>query len=403
MPFLPYLINDYTEVSINVYLTFFLTLFSVVLSYLYSSRASLIEAYKDNYVVTGILTISKLIRYLFQALVILIWHSYTGFVICLIIETLIAGILLEIAVNRKHKDIIVLNTAIDNETKTEIIRNVKAMMMHKVGSVLVGATDSLIISGFVGVVILGKYSNYNYIAGVLSGIIGLFFTPLTSVVGHLCVKKNTEETERWFNHFYFLNYILGVTIFLGYYAVIDDLIKIIFASDLQMSRTISFIVTLNQFTIYMRNSCHLFRNASGTFYNDRWKPLVEGLVNLILSLLFVIVLPEEYKVIGVIASTIITTLTICDTVEPYVIFKHVFHSSPTIYYIRNYIYTCLFIISLYFMNILMRPCSSPVKGLIVNGMISLLLSTMLFIIIAVADVTFRDEIKVMGKKFSSYF
>ncbi len=56
MPFLPVLINDYETVNVNVYLTFLLTLINVVLSYLYSAKTSLVEAHKDNYITTGILT-----------------------------------------------------------------------------------------------------------------------------------------------------------------------------------------------------------------------------------------------------------------------------------------------------------------------------------------------------------
>lgn len=39
---------------------------------------------------------------------------------------------------------------LDTQTKTDIIKNVKAMMMHQVGNVIVNNTDNLLISGFVG-------------------------------------------------------------------------------------------------------------------------------------------------------------------------------------------------------------------------------------------------------------
>ena len=161
------------------------------------------------------------------------------------------------------------------------------MFMHKIGTVLVNTIDSVIISAFIGVVILGKYSNYVLIANVIVSTISLFFTPLTSIVGHLCAKGNIKETKKWFDHFYSLNYILGVVFFLGYYAVIDEVVSMCFGSGLEVSRTISFIITLNQFTKFMRQTALLFRNASGTFYYDRWKPIGEGVANLILSLLFV--------------------------------------------------------------------------------------------------------------------
>ena len=62
------------------------------------------------------------------------------------------------------------------------------MFMHKIGTILVNSIDSMIISVFVGIVALSKYSNYALIASVMSGTLSLFFSPLTSIVGHLCAK-----------------------------------------------------------------------------------------------------------------------------------------------------------------------------------------------------------------------
>ena len=65
------------------------------------------------------------------------------------------------------------------------------------------------------------------------------------------------------------------------------------------------------FIQFMRQATLLFRDATGTFYNDRWKPLVEGLLNIGLSILFVLIFPQDYNVVGVIVATIITNLFIC--------------------------------------------------------------------------------------------
>ena len=126
--------------------------------------------------------------------------------------------------------------------------------------------------------------------------ISLFFTPLTSVVGHLCAAGDAETTKKYYDYFFCLNYILGVFFYLGYYAVIDNVVMWLFGTGLQVSRAIAFVITLNQFTQYMRKATLLFRDASGAFYYDRWKPIAEGLSNLVLSLIFVNAFPEQYRV-----------------------------------------------------------------------------------------------------------
>ena len=54
MPLLPYLAKDYQAMDVNLYLTFGLMLISVVLTYAFSAKISLINAYKNNYITTTI-------------------------------------------------------------------------------------------------------------------------------------------------------------------------------------------------------------------------------------------------------------------------------------------------------------------------------------------------------------
>ena len=346
MPFLPRLISDYETLSVNVYLTFGLSLTAVVLSYLYGAKTALIEAYKDNYVTTIILTAGRAVRFGLQAAVILLFRSFPLFLACEIAEVLLIRLLAGAAVKRRHPDIVSLHETVDAPTRTEVVRNIRAMFMHKIGTVLVNTADSVIISAFAGVAVLGKFSNYTLILSVMTGTISLLFSSLTSVVGHLCAEGDRIRTKEAFDRLYRINYILGAVFFLGYYAVIGPLIRLLFGEGLEMPGSIPFILTLDGFTKFMRQTVLLFRNASGTFYYDRWKPIAEGIVNVVLSILFVQIFPEDQKVIGVIAATIITTLTICHTVDPYVVYKHVFRMPVKEYWIRNYAYIALFVLGL---------------------------------------------------------
>lgn len=403
LPFLPSLISDYVALDVNVYTTFLLTLISVVLTYLYSAKTSLIEAHKDNYITTGIATISHLCRYALQIAAILIFRSFVVFLLCQIIGTFLIWILTEAVVRKRYPDIINTKEIVDEETKAEIIRNTKAMLMHKIGTKLVQSVDSMIISGFIGVVILGKYSNYTYIATTMVGIITLFFTPLTSIIGHLCAEGNQEKSKGYFDYFYSLNFLLGVIFFLGYYAVIDAVVALLFGPGIAVSHSIVFIITFNQFVQYMRNAVLLFRNASGAFYYDRWKPIVEGVVNLVLSLVFVMAFPKDYRVVGVIVATIITNLLICDTVEPFVVFKHVFGQRPGSFYFRNYVYIGLFVVALVGMSFLTTERANAITSILINGCVSVAVSIILLAIVAVADWRFRNVVFTIGHKAVVWF
>lgn len=158
-----------------------------------------------------------------------------------------------------------------------------------------------------------------------------------------------------------------------------------------------FIISLSSFTQYMRKTLLLFRDASGSFYYDRWKAVGEGIVNLSLSILFVNIFPENYRVIGVIVATIITTLLICDTIEPYVVFHHVFGKSPRKFFLRHYSYIGVFIACLVLLAWIRK---SGTGSFLINGMISMGISASAIGGLLLVDRNFREEIRTMVRILS---
>ncbi len=393
MPALPYIAKDYQSVDVNLYFTFGLMLISVVMTYAYSSKTSLINAYKNNYVTTTISSIATITQYCLQIVVLVVTRSFVWYLVCRIISSALQWIVTEIFARHKYGNIISNKQKIDSEEKKEVTKNIKAMFMHKIGGVLVNTADSLIISAFIGIAILGKYSNYTTIVVAMISVITLCFTPLTSVIGHMYVGESKEQTKKYFNFFHTFNYVLGIIFFLGYYAVIDNLVTILFGNELELAKTISFVITANNFIQFMEQSVRLFKDSSGMFYYDRWKCLFEGILNVGLSILFVCVFPEQYKVVGVIAATIITNLTICHVVEPFVLYKHTLQTSAKEYYIRNYLYIALFVGLLFALHFTMIQNDNQWIELFANGGISLAYSLTVSVIVVLINKDFRHYAK----------
>lgn len=217
--------------------------------------------------------------------------------------------LASVAVRRRHGRVVALRAPLDGRTRDEVTRNVRA---------------------------LGGYANYAALAAGLSGVVSLFFSPLTSVVGHLCAQGDRARARESFDRLWSLSFVLGCVCFLGFAACANGMVALLFGPGLQVSWQVTYVIALNQMVSCLRRAPLLFRDASGTFYNDRWKPVVEGVVNLALSVLLVQVLPGEWRVAGVVLATVVTTLLVCHVVEPYVVFGHVFGESPRRFWVRMY-------------------------------------------------------------------
>lgn len=365
-PFIHYFARDYAQLDVDLRLTFLLTLISVVATYLFGAKAALFNAYKNNYISTAINSGGQVLQYALQIVTLAVTGSFAWYLVCRTVAAGIQWIATEWISRRKYSHILSNKQKIDRETRQELTKNIKAMFMHKIGSLLVFAVDSVVISAFVGVAALGTYSNYTTIQSGMDGVISLVFSSLISIFGHLYVRENKRVTKAYFEGFCLLNYALGTLFYLGFYAIIDNLVAMLFGIELIVSKTVVAVITVNGFVQFMRRNALAFREATGTFYHDRWKPLIEGALNLILSILFV----NWLGITGVIVATIITNLLICHVVEPYVLYKYAFDASPKGYYLRNYSAVLFFVAALVLLDWCMVERESQWVELLINGCIA---------------------------------
>lgn len=370
-PFLKYFAKDYGQLDVNLHVTFLLMLFSVVASYFFGANTALINAYKNNYITNAIASGGQLLEYFLQIIMLLITRSFVWYLACKIVSILLQWLITSWITRKKYQSILSNRQQVDPENRKTLIRSIKAMFMHKIGGLLVNSADSMIISIFIGVIVLGEYSNYTTILNSMISILTLVFSSLTSIFGHVYASKSKDITRKYSEMFHMLNFIIGSVFHLGYYAIIDNLIAILFSPDLIVSKSVSFVITLNGFVQFLRHSTITFRDATGAFYNDRWKPLIEGVMNVVLSVLLV----KKIGVTGVIVATIVTNLILCHVIEPYVLYKNSFSVSPRKYYIINYSMILLFVVQLLLMDHVMINRDRQWLELLINGVLSVVIST----------------------------
>ena len=364
-PFVHHLVRYYQLMDVDLHFTFMLMLLSVVVTYWYGPKISLINAHKNNYISTTITSCGTILQSILQIAVLLLTQSFTWYLVCRIVSALGQGIVADAITRKKYGYILEHKADLSILNRIEILKNIKAMFMHKIGTLLVSTADSIVISVFLGVNDLGSYSNYNTILVAVTNLMALVFTSLTSVFGHLYAESGKETTKRYCHLFHNINFVLGCVIYLGFYAIINNLVDILFGAEM-LHKTVVFVITFNAFVQFMRKSVLAFRDATGTFYNDRWKPLIEGAVNVVLSVLFV----QWWGIAGVLIATVLTSLLICHVVEPFVLYKHAFATPPTKYYLANYGMIGLFFVAMVALDFCMQSGANPWINLLTNGCIS---------------------------------
>ena len=359
IPFMDVFIKDYENVD-HLTLIYVLYLINTICSYLLIYKKTLMDAHQLLYIGTFYQTMSWVIQDVLQ-IIVLVWnHDFIMFLLINIATTVLCNVAISIQANKLYpylKD--KKASPLPDEERKNIFSNIKAMLMHKVGTVIVNNTDNLLLSAFVGLASVGSYSNYYLVIGSIRQMLNQVYQGITASVGNLGVTEDEGHIREVFEAVFFIGQWMYGFAFICLYELLNPFIEISFGKQYVFPEVIVFVLCLNFFMNGMRNATLTFRDSMGLFWYDRHKAIVEAVLNLIISLLLV----RSLGVVGVFMGTLLSMALTSLWVEPYVLYKHGFHKSCISYFIRYFVYITVIGIGWYATDLLCR-------GLVAVGIVS---------------------------------
>ena len=201
MPLLQFIISGDVPKDINIYILYIIYLLNTVTSYfMYAYKQSLLLAHQRNDVDSNISSIANLGMYVLQILALLLTENYYAYIIFLPLSTIAINIIRNNKVNKMYPDI-GCEGEIPEESKKDMYKRVVGLMLTRVCQVCRNSFDSIVISAFLGLVILGKYQNYYYIMNTIMGFISIIANSVIAAVGNNIVTKSVEDNYKQFNVF----------------------------------------------------------------------------------------------------------------------------------------------------------------------------------------------------------
>lgn len=342
-PFLPKLIHDVNVLNVpHIQLIYLLFVFDSALSYFFVYKQSIITADQKQYIVTtyqnGILILSVALQTLF----LLITKNYFVYLGIKIVGTFLTNLLLARKANQLYPFLRQRQKpALPAETRTEISKNVRATLMHKLGSVVVFETDNFLIMFFIGAIAVGFYSNYLMITQGLMTVYTLIYRSMTASVGNLCAQEDKSHAREVFWKLDFLTHWLFGFSAICLLVLLNHFIGSVWlTSNYLFGFPIVLIIVINFYITGMRQGVLTFRDAMGLYWYDRHKPIAESLINLGVS----IALVKPLGITGIFIGTFVSSVTTCFWIEPYILYKHGFRASVKAYFIRYGIHTLITVV-----------------------------------------------------------
>lgn len=347
VPFLDLFIKGTTEVE-YLKVIYILILSNTVSSYLLAYKGSIFNADQKSYVVVLIRNIFAVVHGVLQVLILLATHSYLLYLTIGIVTTLGGNILQAWYANKKYPFLVKYkNEKIDKIERKSIFKRVQGMIMHKFGGFILNGTDNMILSKFVGIIAVGLYSNYLMIIRLVQTYVGFFSRAMSSSVGNLIAKETEEKSHDVFNAIFLMYFWMYALCTVAMWTIFTPFIKIWIGDEFLIPTMVLFIVILNFFTTGLQECINTFTNATGLFWETRFKPIAECVINLGVS----IVLAQKIGMIGVFLGTL-TSFACTFWINPVVLYKKHFKRSCVGYFTKFTLFVLLTIITALITNYL---------------------------------------------------
>lgn len=384
-------IDNFTK---DIYFYWIFYVINTVSTYLYIKYIILFTANQEFIYVRFVQSISKIFYQILQIIFIIKFHSFSIFILLLLLDNITQYIFFKAHYKKKYSYIY--------ETKEiyyGLNRDIKNLFWHKIGGLVVFNTDLILISKLVSIEIVGIYASYQLIVQMISTIIGIIINVVRPKIGKY-ISINSKE------NIYFLfekiNIIfMLISIFFSYvtYKVINSFVSLWLGNGLELGRLTVILICINILIKIFRTIVDVFKDSCG-FFDDIQAPILESIINLVFS----VVLGIKYGLNGIIMGTIISNVTIILIYKPILVFERCFNKD-----VKEYIkvygnYLILLTISLSCLNIATKPfirenISSWLDWIIYAITISVITGVVLFIVFLL-NKDFRSIIKayILKKK-----
>lgn len=338
-PFLDSIIADTNEIpkDVNIYVVYWLYVLQSVVSYLFVYTQSLLSADQKSYIVSFANSLYNMLSTIGKILVLVVFKSFIGSLIIGIFASIFYNFLFAYIVKRSYRDVFQGDLLLNRLQKIEIFKDTGSLMCHKIGYVVLNSTDSIILSKYIGMAVLGVYSNYSMIATALDAILNKMLGSFVSTIGNLCLDENKENIYKVYKDLLFINFWLVSFCTVCFFSLVNSFVTIWLDDSYMLNIDVVIIISVNMFFNSAGIINSVFINANGLFVKDRIRPVIQAVVNLVVSVYLV----KKMGIAGVFIGTLVSNILTTWWRQPLIVFKCVFGKNPLYFFYNFFKWTIL--------------------------------------------------------------
>ena len=395
-PMIPFFIKD-KIIDKNIYLYWSLYVISTALNYSFVKYSVLFTADQKFGFVRLVQGGSKIFCQLLQILVIIKLQSFLIFILLLILDNVIQYIFYKIHYKKYY--LYIYKTEVKDKS---ITKNLKNLFWHKIAGLIVFNTDLILISKFISLEIVGIYASYQMVIQMIMTIINIVLNVLRPKIGKYIAENKKEKIFYYWKNLNILFLFVSILFSFCTYKLVNDFVILWLGKQFVLTIFSVKLIMANFFVLCFRGITDIFKDGSG-FFDDIYLPILEAMINFVIS----IILVNYMGLNGVIIGTIVSNILIICIAKPILVFKRCFNKELK-GYIKTYgNYLILITISLLSCNFIMKFIT--VKNInswfdwIINGITVGSITFIVIFIIFLSNADFRrimcfKQLKLIGEK-----
>lgn len=347
-PFIPRMVNSELPDAVNLYVLYFIQLASTVVTYfMFAYKNCLLVAYQRNDINSKVSLVTYTIQYILQIIALIIFAEYYLYVIVVPLTNIASNIITAIIATKTYPQYSAQGKLPETK-KYVIIEKVKALFTVKIGNVVLYAADNIVISAFGTLTLLGKYNNYYYIVSSLVSIVGMLTSSIVSVLGNSLVVESVDKNYKDFKRLSFMNLWLVGWFSTCLVCLYQPFMKIWVGENNMLSFTMVILFGIYFYMLQSMQVAGAYKDAAGIWWEDKYRPLITAIANLVLNLgLFQVI-----GLYGIVISTIFSLLFINMPWFIHNVYKLIFHRSEKEFFLmwgKNVFFTIVITIICIFM------------------------------------------------------
>lgn len=331
LPGIPLLVKSDVPAGISLRALYLLYLGTTVLSYwLFAYKNSLLIAHQRSDISSKVTLACNTVQYAVQLLVLFTIENYYVFLSVMLLNQIATNLLTAFMANRLYPQYRAAGT-LSPEKKQDINRRIRDLFTAKVGGVIVNSADSIVISAFLGLNLLTMYQNYYYILRALINFFEIIFTACTAGIGNSLIVESREKNFNDLKKFSFAVLWLAGFCAACLLCLYQPFMQVWMGRELLLGFSMVVLFCLYFYCYILNRVLNIYKDAAGIWHQDRFRPLIAGIVNIVLNLLTV----QQWQLYGVVLSTVAAFLLVEIPWVTYNLFHYIFTPEQMPGYVRR--------------------------------------------------------------------